>query len=147
MKITSIFLLLMLAAAAGCSSKKDNVAPTPTAADFPQLLTSGIWVVTSYTEASQDKTSTLSGYQFTFDKSGQSAAKHGADNTPGSWLWGGNSYYGTPADSKTLTLTYSTQQHPLDRIGKGWIIKDASSTVITLDSSNPAEQTHLVFGR
>jgi hypothetical protein len=149
MKTSLTALLALGLLAAGCDHKKDDLV-TPTApastTTFPQVLAAGTWVVTSYRQATEDKTSQLAGYRFAFAANGQATASHGNTTDPGSWTWGGNSYYGTPADSKTVVFTFGSQ-HPLDRISKSWIIASADDKVIQLDSSNPAELEHLTLGR
>ncbi len=147
MKTALLFAFAGLLSTAGCNSKNSDPTPaTPAAQAFPDLLIAGTWTVTSYTEATQDKTSSFKGYVFVFVTPGGSTATQGSDKTPGTWAWGGNSYYGTPADSKTVVLNYGTKQ-PLVRISKSWLIKSASSTAIVLDSSNPAELEHLELSR
>jgi hypothetical protein len=142
-------LLALGLLAAGCDHKNDDVvapAAPAGAANFPQLLTAGNWVVTSYTQAGEDKTSQLAGYSFAFATNGQATATHNSSADSGTWTWGGNSYYGTPADSKTVVFLLGNS-HPLDRISKSWIIQSADDKIIKLDSSNPAEQEHLTLGR
>ncbi|MDQ2794021.1 MAG: hypothetical protein M3Y12_08440 [Bacteroidota bacterium] len=149
MKTSLISLLALGLLAASCNHKKDDLvtpaAPAGTVA-FPQQLAAGTWIVTFYMQATEDKTSQLAGYRFAFAANGQATASHSSSTDPGSWTWGGNSYYGTPADSKTVVFTFGNQR-PLDRISKSWIIASADDKVIKLDSSNPAEQEHLTLGR
>ena len=149
MKTSLIPLLALGLFATSCNHKNDDlVAPAASAATvtFPQQLTAGTWIVTSYMQATEDKTSQLDGYRFAFAANGQATASHSSSTDPGSWTWGGNSYYGTPADSKTVVFTFGNQ-HPLDRISKSWIIVSVDDKLIKLDSSNPAEQEHLTLGR
>ncbi len=54
--------------------------------------------------------------------------------------------YGTPADSKTVTLNFGVKI-PYDRLSKVWIIVDATQNLIHLDNSNPAEQEHLTLSK
>jgi len=147
MKTTLAAFFLLLLTAAGCSHKEDSVAPASAAgATFPEIIASGNWVVTSCTQGTEDKTNSMSGIRFTFDKNGQATAVQGSDLTPGGWAWGGNSYYGTPASSKTVTFAFGARK-PFDKISRPWIIQEATAAVMKLDSSNPAEAEHLVFSR
>ena len=145
MKTLPLAVLLVALLGAGCNHKKDDLmVPASPAVTFPQLLTAGSWAATSYTEGIEDKTSQLAGYRFAFATDGQATATHGGNAYPGSWTWGGNSYYGTPADSKTVVFGNG---HPLDRLSQSWIIASADDKLIRLDSANPAEDKHLTLGR
>lgn len=75
MKTTLAAFFLLLLTAAGCSHKEDSVAPASAAGTtFPEIIASGNWVVTSYTQGTEDKTNSMSGIRFTFDKNGQATA-------------------------------------------------------------------------
>ncbi len=76
----------------------------------------------------------------------KATATQGKEATAGSWAWGGNNYYGTPADSKTVTLSFGIKT-PYDRLSKIWTIVDVTNAVIKLDNSNPAENEHLTLTR
>ena len=102
--------------------------------------------MSSYLQGPEDKTGQLAAYRFAFAASGQAIATHNSTAETGSWAWGGNSYYGNPADSKTVVFTIGSG-HPLDRISKSWLIGSTDDKVIKLDSSNPAENEHLTLGR
>jgi hypothetical protein len=141
MKMLATALLLGIALLSGCQ-KKEDAAVTPATATFPELIAPGTWTISSFTQGTEDKLKTLGTVTINFTSDGKAVATRGSETTPGTWLWGGNSYYGTPADSKTVTLNFGLKT-PYDKVSKTWTIIDASQSIINLDNANPAEQEHL----
>ena len=144
MKTLALVLLLVVAGLTSCKKNTDTV--TPTTATFPQIIAPGVWTITSFTQGTEDKLKLLSSISIAFTSDGRAIATQGKESTPGSWSWGGNSYYGTPADSKTVTLNFGAKT-PYDRLSNVWTIVDAKSSVINLDSANPAENEHLTLSK
>ena len=144
MRALAFVLLLAVAGSTGCKKNTDTV--TPATATFPQIVAPGTWTITSFTQGTEDKLKLLSGMSIAFTSDGKAVATQGKDSTPGSWSWGGNSYYGTPADSKTVTLNFGVKT-PYDRLSKVWTIIDAKNSVINLDNANPAENEHLSLSK
>ena len=145
MKTLLLTLALGILLLNSCTKSSSDPQPTP-ATTFPQLLTAGSWTVTAYTELAEDKTKMFGGITFNFSTDGKATAVQSKSNVPGGWTWGGNSYYGTPADSKTLVLTFGAAT-PFDRISRTWIIDESSATAIKLSGNNPAEQKYLTLSR
>jgi|GEM_PF-6076354 len=140
----SLLLVLLLTVVVGCKKSTDDVAPATTSAAFPQILAPGTWAISSYLQGSEDKLKSLGSISITFTSDGKATATLDGKQTVGTWAWGGNSYYGTPADSKTVTLSFGAQK-PYDKLSKTWTIMDANSSAIKLDNSNPAENEHLTL--
>ena len=145
MKILLISLLLLATVLTGCKKENtDGVAPAATT--FPQLLAPGTWTITAFSQGTEDKLKLLANISIEFSSDGKATATQNKESTVGSWSWGGNSYYGTPADSKTVTLNFGAKT-PYDRLSKTWTILDASQTLINLENSNPAEKEHLTLSK
>ncbi|MBN8825583.1 MULTISPECIES: hypothetical protein [unclassified Spirosoma] len=144
MKPILFALLLVVTLTVGCKKSTDDVAPATTATTFPQILAPGTWVISSYVQGTEDKLKALGSISINFTSDGKATATQGGQTTVGSWSWGGNSYYGTPADSKTVTLSFGIKT-PYDKLSKTWTIMDANSSAIKLDNSNPAENEHLTL--
>lgn len=144
MKPILFSLLLVVLFVMGCKKSTDDVAPATTDTTFPKLLAPGTWVISSYVQGTEDKLKSLGSISINFTSDGKATATQGSQTTVGSWSWGGNSYYGTPADSKTVTLSFGIKT-PYDKLSKTWTILDASSSIIKLDNSNPAENEHLTL--
>lgn len=147
MKTLASSLLLGLALLAGCKKSDNTVTPdTTTAVNFPELVAPGTWTISSYTERTEDKLKTLGTITIRFTSDGNAVATLDQQNTTGTWLWGGNSYYGTPATSKTVTLNFGTTK-PYDRVSQTWTIVETKTNIIRLDHSNPAEDKHITLSR
>ncbi len=146
MKTIATVLLLLTVLSAGCTKTTDAVMPAAVAT-FPDIIAPGVWTIASYVQGTEDKLKTLGTISISFTSDGKAVATlDGKQTTPGSWAWGGNSYYGTPADSKTVTLSFGSAK-PYDKLSKAWTIIDASKSAISLDSANPAELEHLKLSK
>jgi hypothetical protein len=144
MKPLITILFLVVALSTGCKKSTDTVIPAT--ATFPQIIAPGVWTISSFTQGTEDKLKLLSNIRIDFSSDGKAVATQDNVSTPGTWSWGGNSYYGTPADSKTVSLNFGTTK-PYDRLSKVWTIIEAKSSVISLDNSNPAENEHLTLSK
>ncbi len=145
MKTLAIALLVGFALLSGCQ-KKEDAAVTPATATFPEIIAPGVWTISSFTQGTEDKLKTLGTVTINFTSDGKAVATRSSETTAGTWSWGGNSYYGTPATSKTVTMNFGTKT-PYDKLSKTWTIIDASKSVIDLDNANPAEQEHLKLSK
>jgi len=147
MRTFASLLLLGLALLAGCKKSDDSIAPdNTTTTDFPALVAPGTWTISSYTERTEDKLKTLGTITIKFASDGKAVATLDQQSTSGTWLWGGNSYYGTPANSKTVTLNFGTNK-PYDRVSHTWTIVETKTNSIRLDHSNPAEDKHITLSK
>ncbi|MBO0948756.1 hypothetical protein [Fibrella forsythiae] len=139
-------LLLFGVLLTGCKSSNDAVTPATTT-NFPDIVAPGTWTISSFMQGTEDKLKTLGSIKITFSSDGKAIATlDNSQSTSGNWSWGGNSYYGTPADSKTVTLNFGTSK-PYDKLSKTWTIINVSSSVISLDNANPAENEHLKLSK
>ncbi len=87
------------------------------------LITSNIWLVTSFSENSTNITSGFSPYEFKFNKDGSVyGIKTGASNAVGTWA--GN------ATNLTITSAFPAGPSPLDKLTGVWnITKTTLSSV------------------
>ncbi len=87
----SLIIVLFLAGAllTGCSKNADAPAPaTPTTTTFPQLLAPGVWTITAYSQAAEDKLKMLANTSINFTSDGKAVSTQNKDVTAGSWSWG-----------------------------------------------------------
>ncbi|RYF68583.1 MAG: hypothetical protein EOO39_19150 [Cytophagaceae bacterium] len=145
MKTLVSTLVLAIALLSACKKSDDTLTPA-TAPTFPEVIAPGTWIISAYTERTEDKLKTLGTIKINFTSDGKAIATLDNQTTSGSWSWGGNSYYGTPADSKTVTLNFGTTK-PYDRVSQTWLIVDSKSNIIRLDHSNPAEDKHITLSK
>jgi hypothetical protein len=141
---SSLFALLLLTTVF-VSCKKNTDPVTPAAATFPDIIAPGTWTINSTQLATEDKLKSLNGVTVTFTSDGNGTASLSGKNTTGTWVWGGASYYGNPSpNTKTVTFNFGATA-PYNRLSKSWTITDASKSLITLDSANPAENEHMTL--
>ena len=136
--------LMLVVAAHSCS--KTSETPAANANTVPAIITSASWKVSSFTEVTEDKTSQLASYIFTFSPDGSLTAVAADKSTAGTWVWGGVSYYGVSGDPTLLTINLGTSS-PFKLISRSWVIASKSNSSLELTSSEPAERKRVVFTR
>jgi len=112
----------------------------------------GSWIVTSYTQRGEDKTSQFSGYIFTFTASASGAnsgtvtAAKDNNSVSGTWSYSpAVTYYGsTSTSSIVLGLGAIT---PLDKLTKIWNIESTTASKLNLVNPEVLEDEHLVFSK
>lgn len=105
-----------------------------------QIVTSGSWRVTLFTDSGNDETADFSGYSFSFNDNGTiSAVKNGITQN-GTWSVNNSSNkfnidLGPKADTNK----------PLGELTDDWKILSSSNTEIRLGDDNPASNEFLTF--
>lgn len=143
--LLSSFLLIIVFA----SCKKNYSTPPAAAGTDPSTVVSkGTWAVSSYTQKTEDKTSSLSGTVFTFSSNGSVSASNGGKTVSGIWSSskGGISYYGGPPSIATFTINF-TSDNNLIKISKSWNVASEDDVSIKLDNKEPLEDEHLSFSK
>ena len=119
------------------SSCKKPVADSNPNFSITELLTSGPWEITHFTDGTNDRSSNFSGYTFTFLSSGKIYAANTTETITGTW---------TNENSVTLLNISISGNAPLPYLNKNWIVSStANSSVILLDdNSGSVSEIHLV---
>ena len=135
LKFRLLPLLPCLLLFASCSKKSSDPPPSnnPTT-----TLTSGNWIISSYTQRTENKTSQFNGYVFTFSAGGSVTATNNAATTSGTWSYIPSSvgYYGGTPTKSSLALNLGTAT-PLNRLTRTWNIDSVNSSATTLVLLNP----------
>jgi hypothetical protein len=148
-KQSPILLLSFLFMMESCS--KSYTAPNPPANTNPSsTVVSGTWIISSFTQATEDKTSLFDGYVFTFDSVGNiKAEKNGAVAT-GTWSYTPSSvgYYGSTPSKSSFTINVGASV-PLGSLTKTWNIDstNTSSSKLALISPEVVENMHVNFSK
>ena len=98
-------------------------------------ITSGTWVISSFTEHGENKTSDYTGTDFVFKADGSVTAT-GNNSGTGSWSM----------SSTNLNLNFSSGR-PLDRLNEPWKIAEATNGQIRLDHPESNEDEHVTFSK
>lgn len=119
--------------------KKNDDTPATTNA----AVTSGAWVVSSFTQRTEDKTSDFAGLEFVFSADAKLIVS-GSQNITGTWSYTAPSsgYYGSPTGSFVINLGADA---PFRRLTDSWNIASQTSTLLKLDNREAAEDEHVVF--
>ena len=151
-KYFSKLLSLIVAASILTSCSKSYVAPnttaatSPTSADLTTVLTSGSWVVSSFTQKTEDKTSKFSNMVFTFSANGVLTATDNGNTTSGTWNYTpAVTYYGS--SSKAAIAINIGTSNPLVLLTKTWNLISSTSSTIKIDSPEILEDEHVQFSK
>jgi hypothetical protein len=133
-------LLLLLIFMTGCSKKTSEVT-TPAAStitDPSPFLSSGTWAITSYTQRTENKTSSFNGYTFVFKPGGVLEATVNGTSSTGSWVFtpAAVTYYGSGGSNASVSLSIGTAT-PLNRLNRRWNIDSVRTTASRLALINP----------
>ena len=148
-KHLNIPLVLVMAAAfamVSCSKSSYNNSGNTTSNAVTAALTTGKWVLSSFTQKTEDKTSKFSGITFVFSSDGSVSADDNGKTTKGSWHFSpAVTYYGS-SSKDALNINLGTAQ-PFDLLAKTWNLVSNSSTAIKLDSPEVLEDEHVQFSK
>ena len=144
----SIFLGMFILLVSCSKSKDATTDPSNTTA--PELTTSiasGKWIVSSYSQRTEDKTNFFAGYVFTFSSTaantGTVVAVKDNSTITGSWTHtAAVTYYGS---SSSEALSLSLPGSNLTKMNKLWNVVTVTATKLTLASPEIAEDEHLVL--
>ena len=111
-------------------------------------IVSGTWIITSYTQRTEDKTSQFAGVIFTFSSNGTLIANKNGNVTNGTWAYTPSSvgYYGGPPSKSSVTLSLGASS-PFDRLTKIWNVASNTDGLLKLDSPEPTEDEHVQFAK
>lgn len=127
--------IAILGLASSCSPNNDNSTTTP-----GQVIVSGTWRVTLFTDSGNDETTDFTGYSFAFGDGGVlTAIKNGVSQT-GTWSVNNSSHkfnidLGPKIDSNK----------PLGELTDDWKILSSSETEIRLGDDNTTSNEFLTF--
>ena len=110
-------------------SKKDDLS------SITQGPVDGNWRVSLYFDNS-DETNKFSGYNFTFNSSGQLTATNGSNTVTGTWTQG----------SSKFNISFGTTP-VFEDLNDDWLTVEKTSTSIKLKDDNPARNEQLQFIR
>jgi len=151
-KYSGKLLSFIVAASIFASCSKSYVSPntttatSPTSADLTTVLTSGIWVVSSFTQKTEDKTSKFSNIFFTFSANGTLTATDNGNTTNGTWNYTpAVTYYGSTSKA-AIAINIGTG-NPLVLLTKTWNLIASTSSTIKIDSPEILEDEHVQFSK
>jgi hypothetical protein len=149
MRKTTMLLLISLASSAMLftSCTKDDSTPNNTTDTTlnTAAIVSGTWVISSYTQRTETKTSDYAGMVFSFSADGKVAVT-GTATANGTWTYAPPSagYYGGPASLATFAINIpGSQFNRLSR--RAWNVGSQSSTSILLNYPEPGDDEHVTF--
>ena len=154
MKKSITFLLgtaAVISAMLASCSKSYNAPPNATATVDTTLKTqiiSGTWIITAYTQRTEDKTSQFAGVVFTFSHDGTLIADKNGNKTNGTWSYSPSTvgYYGGPPSKASMTINLGATS-PFDRLNKIWNVASSTSTQVKMDNPEPVEDEHVQFSK
>ncbi len=142
-----IATVLFLSACSKSSPVADATNSTGvTAASLTTTLTSGTWVVSSFIQRTEDKTSKFADFVFVFSTDGTVTATSKGLETKGSWQYTpAVTYYGS--SSKSAIALSMGSARPFDLLTKTWNFISLTSTTLKVDSPELVEDEHVQFSK
>ncbi len=135
MKIRNTVALMALFFLLSCTRSNDNSATQD------EVLTSGSWRVTLFTDSGNNETSDFNGYSFSFNTDGTLAVS-GTQSKTGTWSRSSSSSkFNIDLGAK------SDANKPLGELTDDWRIVSITGTEIQLKDDNDASQELLTFTR
>ncbi len=135
--------IMIFAAAIAILSSCDHSANTGNiSANTTQVVTSGSWRVTLFTDSGNDETSDFNGYNFVFNTDGTIVATKNGVAKNGTWS--------VNQSSNKLIIDLGVKDDtnkPLGELTDDWLIVSKSATEIKLTDDNPASAELLTFTR
>lgn len=99
---------------------------TSTNAKTSKVVTAGTWIITSFLDNGNDRTSRFSGYKFDFKSNGELTASNGSNTIVGTW----NSSNDDSQDKLILEMGTTS---PFSELNDDWHIIEKTSTKIKLE--------------
>jgi hypothetical protein len=132
------FLFSLLIAITVFTSSCDPAGGTDS--NTSQVVTSGSWRVTLFTDSGNDETSDFTGYTFTFSNSGTLSAIKNGITTNGTW--------NVSSSSNKFNINLGPKvdsNKPLGELTDDWKILSNTETVIRLTDDNSSSNEFLTF--
>lgn len=119
------------------SSCKKPVNDSSSNFSLTELLSSGPWEISYFTDGTNDRSAAFSGYTFTFLSSGKMYAANSTETLNGSW---------TNENSATFLNITISGKAPLSYLAKSWLINstDHSTIILQNDNSGNISEIYLV---
>jgi len=145
-----LLILATIFTACSKSAVEPNANTVNNTAATVNAIASGNWVISSYKQRTEDKTSQFSGYVFSFITTGTNGGTITAikSNNPvnGSWAYSpAVTYYGSTSTT-SMTLNFGVSSL-LDKISKKWNVVSIDSALISFVNPEVLEDEHLVFSK
>ena len=139
--------LSLMLAFGSCSKEKAAGNTTTNGADaVSAAFSSGTWVISSFTQKTEDKAGKFGGVAFTFHADGSAVASDNSQEVQGSWHHSpAVTYYGSTS-KEAMYLNFGTSK-PFDLLSKTWNVTARSANTISLESPETAEDEHLQFNK
>lgn len=147
-KVIKIFPLALLSCLLLIGCSKSSVTPADNAANPSVNLITGNWIVSSFTQKTEDKTSQFSGIIFNFSDGGKLTASQNGSVTTGTWSHSPSSvgYYGSAPTKASISINMGASK-TMKNITKTWNVISSDSTKLSLINPEPLEDEHLVFSK
>lgn len=132
--IISSLLMMVIVFATSCLSTDSSDSNTS------QVVTSGTWKVTLYTDSGNDETSDFAGYSFTFTDGGTLTVVKSGTTKTGTWS--------VSSSSNKFNINLGPKDNtnkPLGELTDDWKIISTSDTVIRLTDDNTTSNEFLTF--
>lgn len=140
-KLLVSFLFISMFFIASCTKSDDDPAPGSNGSQT-QMVATGSWHVSLFTDSGDDETTGFSGYSFRFNPNGSVTATSGSNSKNGTWSLN--------EGSKKFIIDLGSKDDSNKTLGEltdDWHIISISSVEIKLSDDNTASDEFLTFSR
>src|SRR5436305_1921310 len=150
-KGSSLFVLILFSSFLFTNCSKKNSTTTPPSADTTatsQAIISGNWIISSYKQRTENKTSLFANVVFTFSANGSLTADGNGKTVTGTWSFSPSSvgYYGGPPTKASFTLNLGTST-PFKNLNRTWNNDSLSKNFISLLNPEPLDSEFVHFSK
>src|SRR4051812_34165291 len=150
-QVVKMFLPALLSSLIFIGCKKSSEVPSTTTNTTDSPSANGVignWIVSSFTQKTEDKTSQVKGFTFTFSEGGKLTATQGADVESGTWTFSPSTigYYGGTPTKASMSINFATAKS-VKSLNRSWNIVSNDASKLSLISPEPAEDEHLIFSK
>ncbi|MDQ6815517.1 MAG: hypothetical protein M3040_17445 [Bacteroidota bacterium] len=147
-KILSAAFLVCLLLISCSKTTETPAASADVATSASNKIASGNWVISSYTQKTENKSASFAGVVFTFADGGKLTATKDGVITTGTWSHSPSSigYYGSAPTKASLTVKLGTDK-PFKNLTRIWNIVASDSSSLSLINPEPVDDEHLVFSK
>lgn len=143
------FALLASIFTTSCSKTADApLASTDSASTQSAKIAAGTWVISSYTQKTENKSSMFAGTVFTFQDAGKLTATQNGNVISGTWSYSPSSvgYYGSAPTKASIRIALVAGS-PFTNLNKTWNVVSSDNSTLSLINPEPKDDERLSFSK
>ena len=140
---------LFVSIVSSCSKTADApTAAVDTASTQSAKIALGNWVISSYTQKTENKSPMFSGAVFTFSDNGVLTATQNGTVVSGAWFYSPSfvGYYGSAPTKASIRIGLAAA-NPFANLNRTWNVVSSDNSTLSLINPEPKDDERLVFSK